>query len=379
MSLRPGDLLKDQSGEARFRIKDLLEEGRSYYVALGEDTHLDNMRVVLKAIRYSQERPSAEELQERRQSLQLELEALTLPSPLLPEPVDWLEVPSDLPTGAATEPVLVQEFISGRTLRQEVARAEGGLEPARALHMIHELALALDEMHEHGFVFRDLNPDHIIVGYDDIIHLVGAGNMTRIGQRPLMHKESVCQRYSAPEIRSELSGKFLGARSDIYSLGALLAFLLTGVDPIDQVEAPLDKEGYQRLKALPLGYQLLVARCLQPMGKNRPKNIQALLPWLHPQQLPTAQSKGFQGQALPEPFDLNRPDNRATRSKLSKGPLVSEPRKPPVQSDQQAEQGAIIKRPDNSPQPWYKSCLPWAAMLVLSTTAGLGGLAWWAL
>jgi serine/threonine protein kinase len=377
MGLRPGDLLKDQSGEARFRIKDLLHEGRSYYVALGQDTHLDDMRVVLKAIRYSQERPSGEEIQARRQALRLELEALTLPSPLLPEPVDWLEIESDLPAGTQTEPVLVQEFISGRTLRQEVARGDGGLAPARALHMIHELALALDEMHERGFVFRDLDPDHVIVGYDDIIHLVGAGNMTRAGERPLLYKEGVSQQYSAPEVRSELSGKFLGPRSDIYSLGALLVFLLTGVDPIEQVEAPLDKEAYQRLKALPEGYQLLVARCIQPMGKNRFKNIQALLPWLDPQSLPTAQSKGFQRQGLPEPFDLNRPDNRATRSKLSGGPLVSEPRRPPASPDGAQSEQAITKRPDNSPQPWYKSCLPWLSLVALSTSAGVSGLAWW--
>jgi serine/threonine protein kinase len=374
MTLRPGDLLKDhRSGQARFRIKELLCEGRSHFVALGEDTHLDNMRVVLKAIRYGESEDAAAQ-QERRAALRLELEALTLPSPRLPEPIDWLEIDGG---DGALEPVLVQEFISGRTLRQELARAEGGLDPARALHLARDLALALDELHQQGWVFRELDPDHVIIGYDDIIHLVGAGNMARAEQRPLGVRAATDPRWSAPESRAERSGKFLTPRGDLYAWGCLLSFLLTGHEPSGHAEGPLTRAAYQRLQQLPEGYQRLLARALQPLAKHRLKDMGALLPFLRPDALPTAQTPGFAELSLPEPFDRHLPDNRASQSKLSAGPLISVPKAPDAPA---APAEAVVKRPEQLPaKPWYQSCLPWASLFALTTAAGLSALTWWAL
>ncbi len=373
-----GDMLRDEnSGEERFRIADLLVEGRSYFIALGEDTHLDNMRVLLKAARY-EDTPDRQKLTARREAMELELKALTLPSSLLPEPIDWIEVESSF-KDAKTEPVLVLEYISGKPLRHEVERAQGGLEPTRALAIVHELALALEILHNHNHVFRDLNPDHIILGFDDIIHLIGTGNIAAIGKRPTTSKEGVSRRYSAPEIRAELSGKFLGARSDIYSLGALLAYLLTGIEPTPQIESPLTKEAYTSLKKLPEGYQLLLAKSIQAMGKNRFKSIKAMVPFLHPSTLPTRETPGFSKVELPVPFTRNQPKNRAEDSKLSAGPLISIPKsqgtKPAAAPAEPNGETTDLEKPqDNAIVPWYKSCLPWAALWI-AVIAGILGSA----
>lgn len=352
MGLSKGQLLKDETtGESRFRIGSLLTEGRSFFVAEGQDTHLDDMNVVLKAIRYSAN-PGAEEVQDRAAALQLELEALTHPSSLLPEPIDFLQVESDLGHGG-TEPVLVLEHIAGRTLREEVKRSKSGLAPQRALSLIHEIALAIAGLNEAGFIYRDLDPEHVIVGFDDVVHLVGTGNIARAESRPFRAKMELSSRYSAPEIRSEVSGKYLVSRADVYALGALFSFLLTGVDPTEQVEGPLSASAHGKLVALPEGYRLIVARSLQPMAKNRFPSVRAMLAHLDSRNLPTRSTKGFAKAELPLPFDRSIPNNRATRSKLSSGPLISQP----AASKPKAET-APVKR---EAIPWWKGCLPWAA------------------
>ena len=354
MGLKAGDLLKDlNSSQERFKISSLLKEGRSFFVALGQDTHLEDMQVVMKSIRYP-EPFDAQAAEERRGALRLELEALTAPSSLLPEPIDFLEVSSEIDE-SGKEPVLVLEFINGKTLREEVLRAEAGIEAPRALALVRELAMGMATLHAHGFVYRDLNPDHVIVGFDDNIHLVGTGNIARIQDRPFRAKEGVSENYSAPEIRHEVSGKFITPRADVYCLGALLSFLLTGVDPSNKVESPLKAAGYKRLSAMPEGYGLLVAKAMEPMAKKRFKSAEDMLKYLSPSALPSRTDKPFIKTSLPAPFDLNE-DNRATNSRLSAGPLIS------VQGEK------MVKR---AQPPWYRSCLPWASAvgLVLGAAA----------
>ena len=363
MGLHVGAFLKSAtSGEERFRISSLIDDGRSYFIAEGADSSLDDMRVILKAIKYS-DKPSLDEVKDRREALQLELEALTSSSPLLPEPLDFIQVHSDLdiPGNDNLEPVLVLEFQSGRTLRQEVARGTSGMEPKRALRIVHELALTLEGLHSDGFVFRDLNPDHIIIGLDDIIHLVGTGNIARIQKRPLRHKIGTSDAWSAPEIRNELSGKFLTPASDIYSLGALLAFLLSGIPTTSVIESPLSPSAYNSLSSMPEGYQLLIAKCLQPMAKHRFSKLSKLIPFLDPKNLPHRGIKAFAKVELPAHFDSGPSsfDNRASRSNLSRGPLLSEPRKLPAKVENSG--------PPAKQEPWYKGCLFWmnAAMFLL--------------
>ncbi len=395
MSLRQGDILKDtRSGEQRFRIASLLSEGRSFFVATGEDTHLEDMKVTLKAIRYEDESrdPTSDEIQERSRALEIELQALTVETSLLPEPIDFIHVDD----GNGPEPVLVLEFIHGKTLRQEVERTNGkGMDPRRALAITHELALGLKALHKAGFAFRDLNPDHVIVGLDDNIHLVGTGNIAPISKRPVVSKTGVSDRYSAPEIRHERSGKFIRPQADIYSLGALLSFMLTGVDPCDRIESPLEPEAYKKLTDLNEGYALLVARCIQSMAKWRFKSIDAMLPLLTPQTLPSRSTRGFDKVELQKPFDLNldrTAQNRAARSKISSGPLISVPRdtdndgqdapeRPPRRKKRRKKKrpadpkdGAIVKKDKSGPpakQPFWKGCFPWLSFSILLLTSAL--------
>ncbi len=327
--MNPGTFLVDaKRGEKRFRIQELLHTGRSYQILLAEDTHLDNKQVCVKAILYDTDRTREPGYVEgRRQALREEMEFLTLKSPLLPEPIDWIEI-ADSPLGLGPEPLLIYEYQHGSTLYDLIQeRHPHGLAPLRALRMFGTLARFLADIHEAGYVFRDLDPRHVIVGLDDILHITGCGNATKMAERPNPFKTDLNFAYVAPEVRNETSGQMLRRAADVYSLGALMSFMLTGEEPRASVENPLTKDAFDDLSNIdPPGISLLVARCLQPLAKNRFTHIRKLLPFCDPENLPTPTTDGFGLILLPTPFKgAERPEeqNRALKSKLSTGPLIS--------------------------------------------------------
>lgn len=148
---------------------------------------------------------------------------------------------------------LVLEFVPGETLRQTV-RKTGTLSEQTVLTYARKTASILDYLHslEPPIIHRDLTPDNLVVRQDGEIVLIdfGAANLflgaatgTIVGK----------QAYIAPE---QFRGK-ASVQSDIYSLGATLFFLLTGVDP----EAL--SESHPKCKRSEISEQLdqFVARC----------------------------------------------------------------------------------------------------------------------
>jgi serine/threonine-protein kinase len=131
----------------------------------------------------------------------------------------------------------VMEYLPGLSLEELVARY-GPLPPARAVHFLRQLCGALREAHAAGLVHRDIKPSNVIAcspgGLQDIVKLLdfglvrppGVGAATRLTQEGLI--------LGTPEFMSPEQARgrpALDARSDLYSLGALAYFLLTGRSP----------------------------------------------------------------------------------------------------------------------------------------------------
>ncbi len=98
-----------------------------------------------------------------------------------------------------------------------------------------QLCNVLEYLHSrtpHPTIFRDLKPSNIIVGRDDILYLIdfGIARFFKIGQA---HDTMsfVSPGYAAPE---QYGQEQTTVRSDIYSLGATLHRLLSGMNPARQ-------------------------------------------------------------------------------------------------------------------------------------------------
>ena len=128
------------------------------------------------------------------------------------------------------------EYLEGGDLEQLVAYV-GPLEPARAIWILEQVCRALGEAHALGLVHRDIKPSNVIVcerGREgDVAKVLDFGLVMDLNTKQAGATQSTTlvgtPLYLAPE--SIASPADVNARSDLYSLGAVAYFLLTGQPP----------------------------------------------------------------------------------------------------------------------------------------------------
>jgi len=132
----------------------------------------------------------------------------------------------------------VMGFIEGETLGQRVRRA-GPLGGAEAVRMLQEVAWALSYAHGRGVVHRDIKPDNILVERATGRSLVtdfGIARSTASGATSLTQVGEVVgtPQFMSPE---QAAGEPLDGRSDLYSLGVVAFFAVTGRLPFEAPNA----------------------------------------------------------------------------------------------------------------------------------------------
>ncbi len=162
-----------------------------------------------------------------------------------------------LPDGSV---FLVLEFVSGHSLRDEMARAVFPVE--RALHITRQIAGALSAAHARGIVHRDLKPENVMLvekgGDPDFVKVLDFG----IAKVPLDPIETAAQagnpltkagmifgtpEYMAPE---QALGQNVDGRADLYAVGVILFEMLSGVRPFTS-ESSVGILGQQLSKLAP--------------------------------------------------------------------------------------------------------------------------------
>ena len=134
------------------------------------------------------------------------------------------------------------QYIQGRSLAQLGAEgpwaAGGGKEAAQ---LMAKIARAVQYAHERRILHRDLKPANILIAADGQPHVLDFGLARRIGADSSLTMEGAVlgtPSFMAPE-QAAGKTKELGAAADIYGLGAILYFLLTGRPPF-VAASPLD-------------------------------------------------------------------------------------------------------------------------------------------
>jgi serine/threonine-protein kinase len=134
---------------------------------------------------------------------------------------------------------LVMEYLDGPTL-EELVRSAGPLPPGRVVYLVRQLCGALAEAHAAGLVHRDLKPGNVIVaslgGQRDVAKLLDFGlvqDLSAEADGRLTRTGTVLgtPAYMSPE---QAAGEpAVDARVDVYSLGAVAFFALTGRPPFE--------------------------------------------------------------------------------------------------------------------------------------------------
>jgi YVTN family beta-propeller protein len=125
---------------------------------------------------------------------------------------------------------LAMRLVAGTDLRR-LLRAEGALEPSRALAICRQVANALDAAHAKGLVHRDVKPSNILLDEAEHVYLADFGLTRRLEEKGAQAGEGHSvgtPAYLAPE---QIEGGPVDGRADVYSLGCVLYECLTGEAP----------------------------------------------------------------------------------------------------------------------------------------------------
>ena len=132
----------------------------------------------------------------------------------------------------------VMEFLPGHNVG-EMVKEYGPISPARTVYLMDQVCAALNEAHGQGLVHRDIKPANIFCAYRggifDVAKLLDFGlakptlNASADAQLTMEGTVTGSPLFMSPE--QAASEESLDARSDIYSLGAVMYYMLTGQPP----------------------------------------------------------------------------------------------------------------------------------------------------
>lgn len=145
--------------------------------------------------------------------------AMEADEPLLPRIESLYSMPDEL--------VVVYDYVPGETL-EALVKERGPMDAAAAAGVMMDLCKAVSALHERGVVHRDITPANVVVSSDGA-HLVDLG-IARQHRTDRRHDTTTLGTwgFAAPE---QYGFAQTDARSDVYSLGRLLGYLLTSEKP----------------------------------------------------------------------------------------------------------------------------------------------------
>jgi serine/threonine-protein kinase len=215
-TLHPGEVLDE-----RFVITEVVSRSGMSMIFRAQDLHNGNADVALKVPHMAFESdPGFSTRFQREEEIGLSLN----------HPYILRFIPITTPK---SRPYIVMEYLRGCTLAHLMS-AMSPIPEKDALKIGALLCQALEYLHGEGVTHRDLKPHNVMVGRDGTIRLLDFGlakstdlrRVTFCGFTPAMGTPD----YMAPE---QVKGRRGDARTDIYSLGAMLYEMLTGKPAFD--------------------------------------------------------------------------------------------------------------------------------------------------
>jgi len=143
-------------------------------------------------------------------------------------------------------PYIVSELLEGKSLRDML---DGPLPPRRVVEFALEIARGLSAAHAKGIIHRDLKPENVFVTKDGRVKILdfGVAKLTQPSAGGPLGTEATTAAATEPGVilgtagymsPEQVQGKPLDARSDLFSLGAVLYEMLSGKRPFHRDTAP---------------------------------------------------------------------------------------------------------------------------------------------
>ena len=213
----PGIEPQPGTGSSRYRLVKKLGKGAMGEVSLMEDTKLGR-KVAIKTIRPDVDMSSRAAIEMRQRFVREAQTAGKLTHPNIVTVYDSFE-------GEGGVAYIVMEFVEGETLANIIKQTR--LTAPQIKHIIVNAANGLQHAHDNGVFHRDVKPENIMISPKTGVTKLMDFGIARLVESNMTATGSVLgtPAYMAPE---QVTGHKVDARSDVFSLGAVLYELLTG-------------------------------------------------------------------------------------------------------------------------------------------------------
>ncbi len=151
----------------------------------------------------------------------------------------------------------IMEYLSGITLEKYIEN-HGAANVEQCVYLAEKLALALVAIHSAGLLHRDIAPDNIMLCEDGKIKLLDFGAARKVSEETSL---TVMMKTGFTPVEQYSSGTDLTAKSDIYALGMILFYVLTGKQPksvFSRMEN--DKSFIEGLWAVPASFKNVIEK-----------------------------------------------------------------------------------------------------------------------
>lgn len=166
--------------------------------------------------------------------------------------------------------VVISEYVEGRTLRESI-EAAGPLDHAIAYRMMDDICSAVDALHTQGatpLVHRDITPNNIILT-ERGAKLIDCGIVRRYNREKAHDTRIVgTAGYAAPE---QFGFGQTSVASDIYALGMVYRFALTGADPTPALQETIGGDNILQARD-----RSIIARCIRLNSGERYRSVAQL-------------------------------------------------------------------------------------------------------
>ena len=204
-------------------------------------------------------------------------------SPLLPQVRDLYPLPGEL--------VAILTYVDGVSL-EELVSSTGRLDNSEAVKFTGQLCDAVGQLHAMGIVHRDLSPSNVVVS-DDMARIIDLGiSRTYVDGASRDTRAVGTYGFASPE---QFGFAQTDARSDVFSLGTLLGYMLTGLRPDD----PGFEAALADARHVPAHLRAVVARARAFEPSQRFQSVAELAQAAGSQVTYAATSPGGASQAVP--------------------------------------------------------------------------------
>jgi len=258
--LNAGVVLQD-----RYRVIKVLGRGGMGAVYLAEDQRLNNRYTAIKEMSTKAVGPG--KLEDAVAAFKKEAAILSnLKHPSLPKISDFFSEGEE-------KWYLVMDYIQGENL-STILRNRGKIPQNEVMKWAGELASILEYLHSQNppIIFRDLKPSNIMLTPEGKIELIDFGIARHFKSDVAVDTTAYGSTGFAPP--EQYGKKQTDERSDIYSLGATLHYLLTGIDP---TKTPFRFEVPSKIAPVSSGLETAIMKSVAMEPKDRPANIKEFL------------------------------------------------------------------------------------------------------